>query len=303
MRLKAIPFVLALLLCFFVTGCNNRGNTPDELSSDAMSDYSTPSAFGQSESSVPAETSEAVINKFMGSDILTKQIAAKMEQNDETVGWLVVPNTNINDVVVCYTGDNDYYLRRNFNKEDDFDGVFYADFRSEFGDGSRDELGQNTCIYGHAMTDVETEEKYSVKFGELHNFRDPEFAAKTPYLLFSTEKETLIWEVFAVFMGNRNAFAYNRNDLESEEFYRVVTEDVLPRSIYNYDVELKEDDKFLTLSTCIYNLPDGSETGYPDTHFRYGVMARLVNPDETLKEAASFTENPDLLIDKDNYPN
>jgi sortase B len=286
------------------SGCDTRSGTPDEVPSGESSGSSS-SEREKPEATEPVETTDAVIAEFTDSDSLIKQIAVMKEQNDHTAGWLVVPNTGINDVVLHNAEDttNEYYLRRNFNKEDDFDGVYYTDFRAVFGDGSRDALGQNTCIFGHSMTDVETDEKYTVKLGELHNFRDPAFAEKTPYLIFSTEKEVLVWEVFAVFIGNRNAFPYNRNDLGTEEFYRVVTEEVLPRSIYDYDVELNEDDKFLTFSTCIYNLPDGTKTGYPDTHLRYGIMARLVNPDEALKDKASFKENADFVVDEDNWPN
>jgi sortase B len=293
MRQKTIFLAFVLVVSILLSGCAGRVETSE---SSAKSSSSSVSSSSSSQAG-------STVNKPTEYDSLMVQTADLKELNEHTVGWLVVPNTNINDVVLCHPADNNYYLRRNFEGEYDFDGVYYADFRSAFGDGSRAAIGKNTCIYGHAMTDVETEEHYMIKFGELHNFRDMDFAAKTPYIIFSTEKEILIWEVFAVFMGNRNSFAYNRNDLTDEEIYTVVTEEVLPRSIYDYDVEIREDDKFLTLSTCIYNLPDGTQTGYPDTHYRYGIMARLIGQDEALKETATFTENPDRLVDDDPYPN
>jgi sortase B len=292
MRQKTIFLAFVLILSLLISGCAGREGTDEP--SGALSSGNISISPNQAGTAVtdPAEY-----------DVLLEQTADLKGENEDTVGWLIVPNTNINDVVLCHTEDKDYYLRRNFQGDYDFDGVFFADFRSVFGDGSREALGKTTCIYGHAMTDVQTDEKYTIKFGELHNFRDSEFAEKTPYLIFSTEKEVLVWEIFAVFIGNRNSFAYNRNDLADEEIYRVVTEEVLPRSIYDYDVEIAEDDKFLTLSTCIYNLPDGTQTGYPDTHYRYGIMARLVGADETLKDTATITENTDRLIDDDPYPN
>ncbi|MDL2233947.1 class B sortase [Ruminococcaceae bacterium OttesenSCG-928-L11] len=235
---------------------------------------------------------------------LADQIMDMKAENADTVGWLVVPNTDINDVVVCDFTDNEYYLRKNFYGDYDFNGVFYADRRSKFEDGgSRDGIGNNTTIYGHAMTDNMENDAYEIKFGPLHNFRDETFAKNTPYIYFSTAGEDMVWEVFAVFFANRNKVAYNRNDLSQEEIYNMVKNDALPRSIYNYDVDVKADDKILTLSTCAYVLPNGTPTNYPKTHYRYVVMARLVEPGATLKEQASFKVNKNPIVDEDNYPN
>lgn len=78
----------------------------------------------------------------------------------------------------------------------------------------------------------------------------------------------------------------------------MVKEGVLPRSLYVYDTEITESDKFLTLSTCIYNLPNG--TTLPEVSFiRYAIMAKLLPPDAELKETVEFTENPDPMIDQD----
>jgi hypothetical protein len=76
-----------------------------------------------------------------------------------------------------------------------------------------------------------------------------------------------------------------------------VREDLLDRSIFDYDVEIKDTDKFLTLSTCGYNLPDGGTTNYPNTYYRYVVVGRLVGPDEPLKKEASIKPNTDMILD------
>ena len=230
-------------------------------------------------------------------------IAEHKEVNEDTVGWLYVPGTGIDDVVVCDFTDNNYYLRRDFLHDYDFNGVFYADRRSEFGNGAVSGLGMNTCIYGHAMTDNPAYDNYYIKFGELHNFRDEDFARDTPYIYFSTERENLRWEVIAVFFANRNLVPFNRNDLEPREIYRVVTEEILPRSIYTYDAAISRSDKFLTLSTCVYYLPDGTYTHYPDTHMRYSVVARLVRSGEEIKETAQFGVNNNPVTDPDPFPN
>lgn len=285
-----LVFVLSLSL---LAGCNRRGKDSSNDSDKEISSGSSRSVV------VPRADGKTVTD--VTPDYLA-EVADKKEENSDTVGWLDIPGLEINDVVVCNFEDNNYYLRLNFQKEYDFDGLFYADKRSVFGDGSRDALGTTTCIYGHAMTDVPEEERFNAKFGPLHLLRDEETARKTPYIFFTTEKENLAFEIFAVFTADREVVPYNRNDLTPAEIYKVVTEQVLPRSIYNYDVEINEDDKFLTLSTCIYTLPNGAQTHYPDTYYRYAVMARLVGSDEPLKDKATLDINDGMIIDPDKYP-
>lgn len=293
-RLLSVMLILVIILSVFA-GCKSREESGDPSSSGGSSSSSSRSSSGSTKTE----------DKTVASAIpdMLSEVADKNAQNSDTVGWLQIPEFNIDDVVVCDYESNKTYYRANFNKEYDFNGIFYADRRSVFGDGSIDQLGVNTCIYGHAMTDDREGKRYDVMFGPLHGMRDPEVAKHVPYIFFTTEKENLAFEVFAVFIANMDnpEVPYNRNDIDPAEFRKVVKEQILPRSLYNYDVELKDDDKFLTLSTCIYTLPDGSKTGYPDTYYRYGIMARLVKPDEPLKTEASFTVNENPLIDKDGH--
>jgi hypothetical protein len=178
--------------------------------------------------------------------------------------------------------------------------VLYADYRSVFKDGAASNIGYNTVIYGHAMTDDSTRDNYDIFFGPLHDLRDEEKAKDMPYIFFTTEKENLAYEViFAGFVNITTQTApYNTTDFYTQaEYAKFVREEMLDRSIFDYDVEIKDTDKFLTLSTCGYNLPDGTQTNYPNTYYRYVVMGRLVGPDEPLKKEASLKPNTDMVQD------
>lgn len=271
----------------------------------------------QADTSISGDTVASILPDF------TQEIEQALEKNEDTVGWLRVPDTPIEDVVLQKPDnfDNQYYLRKDFNKNYNFNGVFYADFRAQFGNGTRQELGVNTTIYGHAMTDDQDNSRYEIKFGPLHDFRNPSYAENTPYIFFSTGKESMAFEVIAVFVANSDNLdiPYNSNVLPEnsdiipenirnavrkrlptqEAFVNMVREQVLPRSKYNYNVEIQDDDKFLTLSTCIYTLDNGTDTGYPKSNYRYAVMARLVDPDEPVKITADFTINDNPLLDPD----
>lgn len=293
-RLLSTLIVIFLAISIF-TGCKGR----DEASSSGSSSSGTSSSKGTSSES--PKTDGEPVSKLISD--MVGEVVAKKAENSDTVGWLQVPEFGLDDVVVCDFTSNQTYYRANFKKEYEFNGIFYADKRSVFGDGSVDQLGVNTCIYGHSMTDDPESKRYNVMFGPLAGLRDPEIAKTVPYLFFSTEKENLVFEIFAVFVANMDNpdVPYNRNDIAPAEFRKMVKEQILPRSLYNYDVQLKDDDKFLTLSTCIYTLPNGQKTGYPDTYYRYGIMARLVSPDEPRKLEASFTINENPLLDSDGH--
>lgn len=289
---KIISILLVLVFALsLASGCKKRDET--EVSSSSTSSSST-SSSSKAESKKPEDM---IKDHLPGMAEIVKEYK---QENADSVGWLQVTQLNIGDIVVCHTGadKNEYYRRRNFKKENAFNGVLYADFRSTFGDGSAEQLALNTCIYGHALSDIRGEKNYDVFFGPLHDFRDPEIAKTIPYIYFTTEKEDLAFEVFAVFITNTSNpdMPYNRPDVPEEDFHKMIKEQVLPRSLYNYDVEIKPGDKFLTLSTCIYNLPNGSTATYP-SYLRYGIMAKLVDSNGAYKEEASMTINEHPVID------
>jgi sortase B len=195
--------------------------------------------------------------------------AGKFLQNADTVGWLSIPDTAIDDVVLWKPGDNAYYLRRNFDKRYSHNGVFYADGSSVFGEGTAAELGKNTVIYGHSMSDSRDD----VQFGPLRYFLDEDFMQSHPIIHFSTLRENLTWEVVAAFY-TEISLPYNSNTLTEEEF-AVMFAEAQELSFFDYDYTYQPEDRFLTLSTCIYSLPNGEILPYPN-EYRYAVMARLV---------------------------
>jgi sortase B len=295
-KLSVLLLTMVLLVQLFA-GCNKREEEPS----------STSATEGTTASETEKPTEEETEAEGEPISEITPELTAKVTEafafNDDTVGWLQIPGTNIDDSVVCKFDDetNRYYERLGYDEQFSFNAVYWADFKSRFGDGSREELGVNTCLYGHAMTDEKDHDSYDIKFGNLHNFRDEQFAREHPYIFFSTEKEDMAFEIIAVFVSNADNtnLAYNANPEDGAEFVKMIEEEVYPRSKYDYNVELSDDDKFVTLSACIYTLDNGYVTGYPNTYYRYVIMARLVDADAPLKERADISMNPNVLIDPD----
>jgi len=219
---------------------------------------------------------------------LLPKIKEAYEQNDHTVGWLQLPNTTMDEPVVKHPDDTNnhsaYYLRRGFDRRKNDYGTYYVDYRNNI-TGTREGLSKNTIIYGHSFTDnIE-----GLKMDQMKKLRaSAEFATENPYVYFSLGEENLLWEIFAVFDATV-ALHYNNPSPTDQEFLELISE-ATKRSYYTYDVQVSATDKILTLSTCTYNY-----AAYPND-YRYVVMARLVGPDEKVKETAALEENSDRKL-------
>lgn len=249
-----------------------------------------------------------------------EQIAEKEAINSDTIGWIHVPGTNIDDVVVQKDDPNDlnnYYWHRNFNQveygisqipnySNENSWAYYADSRATLGDGTAESLPKNTVIYGHTVdTNIDaniqahlnsgkkTEEFDGKRFAALKFFTDEEFARNTPYIYFSTGGEEMVWEVFAVFFPTVELPYNNPNFTANGYSQEEIMNEIRLNSIYDYDVDVDlETDKLLTLSTCTYYAPDTGYLGYPN-NYRYVVMAKLVDRDTATKTEASFIGDED----------
>jgi sortase B len=222
---------------------------------------------------------------------LTALVAASKQENADVVGWLQIPGTEIDRVILQNPpnlADNTYYLNRDFQKSPHRDGCFCTDFRVKTGDGSRAALSRNTTIYGHSWTD----DPDGALFAQLKRYRDPDFARAHPYIFYSTHRETMVWEVVAVFEAT-TAFPYITPD-PSDKRLRSNLARIEELSLYDYANPPTMADKFLTLSTCVYSV-----LGQPElpalNDYRFVVMARLVAPDEPLKSQADFVINAERI--------
>ena len=162
---------------------------------------------------------------------------ALKEINPDTIGYVKVNNTNI-DYIVVKGNNNKYYLNHNYEKEWNVAGWIFGDYQNNF-----DETDKNIIIYGHntkdgsmfdSLTNVltkewqENEDNYDIvlvtEMGIYH------------YRVFSTY--TIVPEDYYIKTSFTNDFNNFINTLKS-------------RSIYNYNTEVTEEDKILTLSSCI----------------------------------------------------
>ena len=189
-------------------------------------------------------------------------------QNRDTVAWLKVPGTEINNSVV-QSYDNAYYLRRNERRQYDVYGCYFLDYECMI--GSREDLSRNTIVYGHE--DV-SDDPNSKRFSQLYKFLDPAFARATPTIQFCTQQDPMDWQVFAVFYTNIS-FNYIAVEVDDEEFAEIITT-ARQKSIYDYDVEVGVEDKILTLYPFTVK--------YGEHENRFVVMAKLMDEEADLPQ-------------------
>lgn len=227
-----------------------------------------------------------------------------VQQNDDLVGWIKVPNTEINHPVVQYM-NNDYYLNHNFEKKYDFRGAIFMDYRNNVVN-----LDSNTIIYGHNAYDT-------TMFSELVQYEDVEFYKKSPVIEFNTLDANYQWKIYGVFITNATAsednnyiFNYIYPYMDGENFDGFI-EEVNKRRLYTTDVDINDDDKMLVLSTCVRTLDLTNKYGKTTyrANARLVVLARMVRDGESAEvniENATINQNPkypQLWYDKNGIEN
>ena len=171
-------------------------------------------------------------------DPLVVNFQTLKEKNDDIIAWLYSEGTPISYPIV-QTNNNDYYLNRLIDGTYNQAGTIFMDYKnsSNFSD-------YNTIIYGHNM-------KNDSMFGTLTNYEKQDYYNEHKEMFLYTENKKYIIELFAGFITSS----------ESDIYYfpkTVITnkkliDDALKKSTFNSNVNVSNEDKIITLSTCSYN--------------------------------------------------
>lgn len=218
------------------------------------------------------------------------KFASLYEQNPEVAGWVSIPNTKL-DYVVVQTSDNAYYERRDFTGASNQHGVPFVDFRTDLHEPST-----NTVIYGHNMNDGQM-------FGELMNYKSLAFYKQNPIVNFDSVYSEQKYKIFGVVICKKDdpEFLYHnfiekKDDADMVDFVNKIRE----RSLINTKVDVRTDDKLLTLSTCDYSFKSNGTDG--DRIARLVVFARQIRPGESAEvNTAEATLNTNPIMPQEWY--
>ena len=271
-----------------------------EESSKATSSKETSSKETSSKATSSTSNEPTYDGTISVARIDNSKMQALYQRNKDTVGWIKIPNTNIDYGVVKenYSGE---YMNLDYDKKYYKDGdAIWADAWNTF--GTRNQLSKNTIIYGHNWTNykrpIQVGRASDKHFSQLAAYDYINFARSNPYISFSTLEEEMYWQIFAVFYvevpdnysGSTDYYYINDNPDSLVEF----TNEAMERSMFDFGVTISENDKILTLSTCtrVYNT-QALAAGRRKDQQRFVIMAKLMPKGAELKPM-NITVNKDM---------
>lgn len=234
----ALIFSLAVFLLHFV-------QQRKDIAQFEQLTESVAAARAQTPVSGPALTSD-------GSDVpcLLAEYAALYAENPDLWGWLKIDGTAINYPVMHTPKDAEYYLHRNFQREDSSSGT-------PFLDGACTDNCGNYIIYGHNM-------KNNTMFASLLSYADEDFFQAHPTIQLDTLYEHGSYSVVAAFYSrvysteDTGVFRYYRyTDLSDAERFKEFVRSAKAEALYDTGVEVTIGEQLLTLSTCSYHTENG----------------------------------------------
>ncbi len=216
-------------------------NTPMEnITNEAYND-ATDTTEEDASAQETEELPEAVPNPYADSYLA----------NEDMAGWLNIPGTNIDYPIMWTPEDENYYLRRGFDKKSNSAGCLILDT-----DSCLEPLTTNLIIHGHNM-------KAGTMFGHLADYKDENYCEEHKNIILYTPECQRNYEVISVFYSQ----VYKKTDdvFKFYKFFRADTEEefldfynnIKELSLYDTGVTAEFGDHFITLSTCAYHVENG----------------------------------------------
>lgn len=179
------------------------------------------------------------------------QVQEIQKGNSDIVGWLEIPNTNIN-YPVLQGADNEFYMTHNYKKEKSKNGSIFLTKDYDWTLPS-----SNLLIYGHNLGN-------GAMFQELLEYESQEYYIEHPTIRFTTSTEDAEYEIIAVFKSRvyykseQNVFRYYYFvNATTEDEYNQFVNNAKQASLYETNATAEYGDQLITLSTCSYHVKDG----------------------------------------------
>ena len=161
--------------------------------------------------------------------------------NEDVIGWIYIPDTQVN-YPVLQGDDNDDYLYHLLTGEYNSSGSIFLD-----AEVAGDFSSPNSPIYGHNM-------KNGTMFKDITGYKKQEFFDAHPTALLLTPEKNYFVHLFSGYVTDSWGDAWDKEftDSEFEEWLQAAKE----KSRFTSDVVPTIQDKILTFSTCTYDTHD-----------------------------------------------
>ena len=216
--------------------------TASLLSGILYSEFGTKKSYDYSDYYVESKPSKTTKENKDNEEASEKELSLSLlkQANNDIVGILEFDNRVIYEPIV-QAPDNDYYVRKNINKEYANAGIPFVS-----ADGNID--SKNVVIYGHSS-------KWdNIIFTPLMSYTDQNYYKKHDTFKFITEDETRTYQIFGVMNVDLNdlndSLEFTQASWDSNNAFNAFISDSINRELYKTGVTVDSEDKIMTLVTC-----------------------------------------------------
>lgn len=157
--------------------------------------------------------------------------------NPHIIGWIFIPETQINYPILQHPTEDAYYLTHTPEKKLNKLGSIYMHHDAD--EGFED---AHTILFGHNM-------RSGQMFGELSEYRDKAFAKEHPVFICIPGK-IMRCRVYSVYDCSVDDLTYTAGYEPGGEYYETFIRHTLERSWINTEEYPSGEDCVITLSTC-----------------------------------------------------
>ena len=206
------------------------------------SEFGTKKSYDYSDYYVESKTSKITKENKDNEEASEKELSLSLlkETNKDVVGILEFDDRIIYEPIV-QAPNNDYYVRKNINKEYANAGIPFVS-----ADGNID--SKNVVIYGHSS------KWNNIIFTPLMNYVNQSYYKDHPAFQFVTENETRTYQIFAVINVDLNnlddSLEFTQSNWDSNNAFNAFISDSINRELYKTGVTVDPEDKLMTLVTC-----------------------------------------------------
>lgn len=210
-------------------------------------------AFPDAKSAIDAERTLGSVNEIVKENATEENLFSKeaweklKEKNENFVGYLEF-DSKIISLPVVKSGDNDFYLRKSFDKNYNEQGIPFMDCNCNLD-------STNITIYGHNVY-YDT----SAMFSPLSFFVNQESLDGNEVFRFYLEDEIRVYQITDVYYldlsDEENIHNYLQTEFTgSKEFYEWY-EYAHSRNLIQSNIQMRYGSKMITLQTCKKNDPN-----------------------------------------------
>ena len=272
---RIIPAALAIVIAASAVACDEKTEESSSTPVEVVQTTEPPTE--------PLATMPVYDSYVPSPDGMAEKQKLWLKENKDYAGWIRINNTRVDYPILKDPGEvqagqpyyknesfgpNSFYLYRRFDREYEFAGSIFMDYRNNFG-GDEDSQSDNIVLYGHNMLNL-------TMFGDLRNYyNNHSFWENASFIELDSNYKDYDYVVCgnAVTSGSGDSdFIYwNMQEFDTEEDFDFFKSKLREKQVFDSGVDFEYGEKLLTLSTCY---------GLSENNMRFILVARRLRDGE-----------------------